>query len=118
MLPLLVAICLDFYLIARIITGRLFASLLTIAIAALFASLWFVLPRLKHRTWAGRAVAKQAYSCCNVQGDKTVNHPRVCVWASVRFRTDLGLDDPALSVPCVPRGEGMKFNEAMTAGEK
>jgi Family of unknown function (DUF6328) len=58
MLPLLIAICLDFYLVARIIIGTLVASLLTIAIGALFAGLWFVLPRLNHRTGAGRAVTK------------------------------------------------------------
>src|SRR6266550_3241094 len=45
MLPLALGICLDFYLIARVIIGRRWVSLLAVALFAIFIALWFVLPR-------------------------------------------------------------------------
>jgi hypothetical protein len=59
MIPLLVALCMDFYLIARIIVGGLFAFLLTLAVGGLFIALWFVLPRLNNKQEAhARSVSK------------------------------------------------------------
>ena len=46
MLPLAFGICLDFYLIARVIIGRPWVSLLAVALFAIFITLWFVLPRM------------------------------------------------------------------------
>jgi len=45
MLPLAVGICLEFYLIARVIVGSRWVSLLALTLFAIFATLWFVLPR-------------------------------------------------------------------------
>ncbi len=45
MMPLAFGICLDFYLIARVITGGRWVSLLAVALFTIFISLWFVLPR-------------------------------------------------------------------------
>jgi DMSO reductase anchor subunit len=45
MLPLCVSICLDFYLIAKIIVDDILAPLLAAAVFAIFLVLWFVLPR-------------------------------------------------------------------------
>ena len=48
MLPLALAICLDFFLVGRMILGR--GPLMTVLACALFAvflSLWFVLPRVR-----------------------------------------------------------------------
>ena len=45
MLPLAFGICLDFYLIARVIVGGRWVSLLALALFAIFISLWFVFPR-------------------------------------------------------------------------
>ena len=45
MLPLAFGICLDFYLIARVIIGRPWVSLLAVALFGIFMALWFVLPR-------------------------------------------------------------------------
>ena len=45
MLPLALGICLDFYLIARVILGRPWVSLLAVVLFAIFIALWFVFPR-------------------------------------------------------------------------
>jgi hypothetical protein len=46
MIPLMAAIALDFYLIARIILAtRWLSALLAVSLAGLFIGLWFVLPR-------------------------------------------------------------------------
>lgn len=47
MLPLAFGICLDFYLIARVIIGRPWVSLLAVALFAIFVGLWFVFPRAR-----------------------------------------------------------------------
>ena len=49
MCPLLIGLCIDFYLIARIITDQFVAALLTAAIGGLFVGLWFVLPHMNNR---------------------------------------------------------------------
>jgi hypothetical protein len=46
MLPLCLGICIDFYLIAKIILDGALASLLALALFAVFVILWFVLPRV------------------------------------------------------------------------
>lgn len=45
MLPLATGICLDFYLIAKLILGGVPSGLLASGLFAVFATLWFVLPR-------------------------------------------------------------------------
>jgi hypothetical protein len=48
MFPLMIGICLDFYLIARIIIGKASPALLvSLTMLAVFCTLWFLLPRLK-----------------------------------------------------------------------
>ena len=48
--PLAVALCLDFYLVARVITGSTIVFWLALPLLAIFAGLWFWLPRhLRHR---------------------------------------------------------------------
>jgi hypothetical protein len=47
MLPLAISICLDFYLIARVILGSVYAPLLAAALFVVFLTLWFVLPRMR-----------------------------------------------------------------------
>ena len=48
MFPLLVAISFDFYLIARLILNNtLMSLLLSVALSIVFATLWFMLPRLR-----------------------------------------------------------------------
>lgn len=49
MLPLLMGLCIDIYLIARIITGSLPASVLAVVVGGLFIALWFVLPRISDK---------------------------------------------------------------------
>jgi Na+/H+-dicarboxylate symporter len=46
MLPLCLGICVDFYLIARIILDEVLAALLALALFTVFVVLWFVLPRV------------------------------------------------------------------------
>jgi hypothetical protein len=46
MLPLSLGICVDFYLIARIILDEALAPLLALALFTVFVVLWFVLPRV------------------------------------------------------------------------
>ena len=46
MCPLAVAISLDLYLIGRVIAGSLVGGLLSAVVFALYAMLWFVLPRV------------------------------------------------------------------------
>jgi hypothetical protein len=46
MWPLMVGLCIDFFLIAKIILDGLLAASLTIVLGRLFISLWFILPRL------------------------------------------------------------------------
>lgn len=57
MLPLAVALCLDLYLIARMILDDI-AVLLTVALFLVFLILWFILPRVKavQRLIGGRAL--------------------------------------------------------------
>jgi hypothetical protein len=45
MAPLAFGICLDFYLIARVIIGTQLVALLAVGLFAIFIALWFVLPR-------------------------------------------------------------------------
>ncbi len=45
MLPLAIGICLDFYLIARIILKGTLVPLLAVLLFAVYAGLWFALPR-------------------------------------------------------------------------
>ncbi|HKA32876.1 MAG TPA: DUF6328 family protein [Candidatus Binatia bacterium] len=45
MMPLAVGICIDFYLIARIILDGVVAPLLAVALLAIFILFWFALPR-------------------------------------------------------------------------
>ena len=47
MLPLALGICLDVYLIARVIINRPWVSLLAVALFAIFMALWFVLPHAR-----------------------------------------------------------------------
>jgi uncharacterized PurR-regulated membrane protein YhhQ (DUF165 family) len=48
MFPLLLGICFDFYLIARLILNRGWLSLLlAVVLSLIFATLWFVLPRTR-----------------------------------------------------------------------
>ena len=47
MLPLAVSICLDFYLIARIVLQSPLAAVLTAGLVGVFAFLWLVLPRAR-----------------------------------------------------------------------
>jgi hypothetical protein len=46
MFPLLLALCIDFYIIARIIVDGVIVSLLTAATGGIFIALWFVLPHV------------------------------------------------------------------------
>src|SRR5215813_9804542 len=45
MIPLALGICIDFYLVARIITGGYIVPLLAAPLFLIFILLWFVLPR-------------------------------------------------------------------------
>lgn len=45
MVPLAIALCIDFYLVARVITGSTDVAWLAIGLLAVFVLLWFVLPR-------------------------------------------------------------------------
>ena len=56
MVPLLVAICLDFYLVARLILHNVLLSLvLALLMSFLFVIPWFALPRLKRlQQWISR----------------------------------------------------------------
>lgn len=47
MLPLSLGICIDFYLIAKIILDDTLALLLALALFSVFVLLWFVLPRVE-----------------------------------------------------------------------
>ena len=48
MFPLMVGICLDFYLIARLIlNNQLLSLVLSLGLSLMFSTLWFLLPRLK-----------------------------------------------------------------------
>ena len=49
MWPLLIALCIDFYLIARLIVDGWAASILTAVITAFFVSLWFIFPHTRRR---------------------------------------------------------------------
>jgi hypothetical protein len=49
MAPLALGLCLDFYLVARVITGATHVAWFAGALLAVFAGLWFVLPRLVGR---------------------------------------------------------------------
>ena len=47
MIPLALGICIDFYLVARIITGGYAIPLVAVPLFLIFVLLWFVLPRWK-----------------------------------------------------------------------
>jgi len=47
MVPLAVAICLEFYVVAGLVVAAGWARLLAAALGLVFAVLWFVLPRLR-----------------------------------------------------------------------
>jgi hypothetical protein len=47
MFPLAVGICLDFYLIARVILNSVFVPLLAVALFSVFVIFWFLLPRMR-----------------------------------------------------------------------
>lgn len=47
MLPLAVSLCIDFYLIARVIVGGTIVAWLSLALFGVFVLLWGVLPRLE-----------------------------------------------------------------------
>lgn len=44
--PLAIAICLDFYLVARMVLKEAWVAWLAVAMFAVFVALWFVLPRI------------------------------------------------------------------------
>ena len=51
MFPLMIALCLDFYLIARLVLNRpLFSAVLSSLLLLVFAVLWFVFPRLRAKS--------------------------------------------------------------------
>ncbi len=51
LIPLMIAICADFYLVASLVTGRWLPSvLLALILFAVFIALWFVLPSHARRT--------------------------------------------------------------------
>jgi hypothetical protein len=56
MLPLAVSLCLEFYVVGRIILGGTVAPILAVAVFAVYVVLWFVLPRssMLQRLIAGR----------------------------------------------------------------
>jgi uncharacterized protein DUF6328 len=45
--PLAVGICLDFYLISRVVLNNVVASLLAAVLFVIYIGLWFVLPRIR-----------------------------------------------------------------------
>ena len=47
MLPLAMGICIDFYLISRVIVGGITAPILATALFTVFMALWFALPRVE-----------------------------------------------------------------------
>ena len=47
--PLAIAICLDFYLVARLVLGDAWVAWLAAGLLAVFAALWFALPLLGRR---------------------------------------------------------------------
>ena len=49
MFPLAIGICIDFYLIARLIAGAAIALPLAAALFLLFMALWYALPRIRRR---------------------------------------------------------------------
>jgi hypothetical protein len=55
MLPLALSVCVEFYLIARVIVGERFVTLFAIALFVIFLGLWFALPRARglHKRIAG-----------------------------------------------------------------
>ena len=57
MAPLAFGICLDFYLIARVIVGGKWVALLAVGVFAIFIVLWFVLPRQRtlQKTLSGKS---------------------------------------------------------------
>jgi hypothetical protein len=57
MAPLALGICLDFYLIARVITGTRLVALLSVGLFAIFILLWFVFPRARalQKTLSGKS---------------------------------------------------------------
>lgn len=46
MWPLMIGLCIEFFLIAKIILDGLLAAMLTIVLGSLFISLWFIFPSL------------------------------------------------------------------------
>ena len=51
MFPLMIAICLEFFLIARLVLNRpVIAAMLSVLLLILFSVLWFVFPRRRAKT--------------------------------------------------------------------
>jgi hypothetical protein len=60
LVPLMLAICADFYLVASVVTGRRLESLgLALLLLGVFTAMWFVLPRRAH-TRRGQVVRDAA----------------------------------------------------------
>lgn len=57
MVPLSVAICLDFYIVARVLIEKSWASALGAALFGLFVAFWWVLPRWR---WVATIVAARS----------------------------------------------------------
>jgi phosphohistidine phosphatase SixA len=77
MAPLAISLGLDFYLIARIILDSPVSALLAAVLAALFISLWFVLPRLRGvRSMMGASGKGDCTSGVRLQGEALVDELR------------------------------------------
>ena len=53
MVPLALSICIEFYLVGRVIEGGAIVPLGAAFLFAVFVGLWFVLPRLRNSKWTG-----------------------------------------------------------------
>ncbi len=53
MWPLMLGVCIDFYLVGRVLIGGALAPWFTAALFAIFVLLWFVLPRVATRQQSG-----------------------------------------------------------------
>src|SRR5207249_3373446 len=62
MLPLATAICVDFYLIARVTLGGALTPVFAGALFAVFISLWFGLPRISARRGAAHSTTRPTAS--------------------------------------------------------
>jgi hypothetical protein len=48
MVPLMLAILIDVYLVARVVSGEPAAIVVTALLGAVFLTLWFIFPRTRH----------------------------------------------------------------------